>query len=168
MVIALILNFTIDPMTFTDYQYSYKISIPNENWSFIEDFNKISVLKSDLPQFYPERVIDGLLIENSDKRLYIQVYTDDKPEEDLTDVIESERYYAEFILENGTFNFPESPVGNSVIVEWKEENSQIITREFLMKKNQLIYVIYYEIPFSEENTDITQEMNSIFLSLTVN
>ena len=155
-------------MTFTDYQYRYNVSIPNENWSFIEDFDKTSVLKSDLPQFYPERVIDGLLIENSDKRLYIQVYTDDKPEEDLTNVIESERYYATFVLENGAFSFPESLVGNLVFVEWKEENSQIITRESLVKKNQLIYVMHYTIPFSEENMDITEEMNSIVLSLTIN
>ena len=174
--------------TFVSEEYGYKISRPNQDWSFVTNFEKVPVLKSNQPQFAPELAIDGLLVENLDDKLTVLVFTDTEPEKDLTSIVEKEKDWAIEKLD-GDFIFPESPVGNSVYLEWKEsqntdfsgsesadgtinfewqDNSDaILTRELVMKKNGFVYFVYYEIHSSKLNSDLDKEIQSIFNSFTI-
>lgn len=168
--------------------YGYKITRPNTDWSFVTDFEKIPVLKSKSIEFSPELSIDGTLIQNSDNKLMILVFSDSQPEKDLTEIVEKEKEWAIEKLD-GDFIFPESPVGNSVYLEWRESqdtdfsgsesadgtinfewqdnNDAILTRELVMKKNGFVYFVYYEIHSSKLNSDLDKEIQSIFNSFII-
>ena len=174
--------------TFANEKYGYKISLPNQNWSFVTNFDKVQALKSNQPQFAPELAIDGLLVENLDDKLMVLVFTDTEPEKDLTSIVEKEKAWAIKKLD-GDFIFPESPMGNSAYLEWRENqkpiflavesadgtinfewqdnNDAIFTRELVMKKNGFVYFVYYEIHSSKLNSDLDKEMQSIFNSFMI-
>lgn len=172
--------------TFASEKYGYKISLPNQDWSFVTNFDKVQVLKSNQPQFAPELAIDGLLVENLDDKLMVLVFTDTEPEKDLTSIVEKEKDWVIKNLEKGDFIYPESPVGNSVYLEWRESQNTdfsgsesadgtinfewqdaIFTRELVMKKSGFVYFVYYEIHSSKLNSDLDKEMQSIFNSFEI-
>jgi hypothetical protein len=164
--IIVIAYFSLNSNTLTDDKLRYSVTIPNQNWSLIKDFEKISIMKSDFPNYTPDKVIGGVLVENEENRLYIQIYKDEEIGKDLTNIVVSEMYYAENILKNGELHFPDSP-GDIVILEWVEENREINTREIIIKQNQLVYIVYYEISFSEKNTEIGKDLDFIFRSVNI-
>lgn len=159
--------YSLNSNTFTDDKYLYSVTIPNENWSLIKDFEKVPMLKSDFPHYPASVVLTGILVENGENKLYIQIYKDEELTEDLTNIVESEIYYAEHNLEDGEFHFPTLPVGNIVILEWVYDDVQISIREAIIKKNNLVYFVYYEIPHSEKNSDIGKDLDSIFRSVNI-
>jgi len=177
-IIAIIVAITVIVIFASNYQtnqnilvneaYGYKITRQNTDWSFVTDFEKTPVLKSKYPEFSPELSIAGTLIQNSDNKLMILVFSDNYPEKDLTEIVEKEKQWAIDILD-GDFFFPEAPVGNSVYLEWNEnigdESSEfsdaldlgfdknglkLYTRELIFKENGFVYFVYYEIHSSRK------------------
>ena len=79
------------------------------------------MLKSDFS--YYSASVTGTLVENGENKLYIQIYKDEELTEDLTNIVESERYYALNTLENGEPHFSDSSIGDIVILEWIHDDS---------------------------------------------